>query len=80
MNNESIAIYLKKFIISCWREQQKILRSNDRIPDDDFDKTTLEVRGLHLLSGLLVSNFDIGKLEKPWLIHLAKLLKLSKEL
>ena len=53
--NESIAIYLKKVhnLVVGERTAEDIkIKIGSAFPDDDFDKTTLEVRGLHLLSGL----------------------------
>jgi len=53
--NESIALYLKKVhnLVVGERTAEDIkIKIGSAFPDDDFDKTTLEVRGLHLLSGL----------------------------
>ncbi len=52
---ESIALYLKKVhnLVVGERTAEDIkIKIGSAFPDDDFDKTTLEVRGLHLLSGL----------------------------
>jgi len=53
--NESIALYLKKVhnLVVGERTSEDIkIKIGSAFPDDEFDKTTLEVRGLHLLSGL----------------------------
>ena len=53
--NESIALYLKKVhnLVVGERTAEDIkIKIGSAFPDDEFDKTTLEVRGLHLLSGL----------------------------
>ena len=53
--NESISQYLKKVhnLVVGERTAEDIkIKIGSAFPDDDFDKTTLEVRGLHLLSGL----------------------------
>jgi len=53
--NESITLYLKKVhnLVVGERTAEDIkIKIGSAFPDDDFDKTTLEVRGLHLLSGL----------------------------
>jgi len=53
--NESIALYLKKVhnLVVGERTAEDIkIKIGSAFPDNDFDKTTLEVRGLHLLSGL----------------------------
>ena len=53
--NESIALYLKKVhnLVVGERTSEDIkIKIGSAFPDDDFDKTSLEVRGLHLLSGL----------------------------
>ena len=61
--NESIALYLKKVhnLVVGERTAEDIkIKIGSAFPDDDFDKT-LEVRGLHLLSGLPRSVFDIRR-------------------
>ena len=53
--NDSIAIYLKKVhnLVVGERTAEDIkIKIGSAFPDDDFDKTSIEVRGLHLLSGL----------------------------
>ena len=53
--NESIAIYLKKVhnLVVGERTAEDIkIKIGSAFPDDDFDNTSIEVRGLHLLSGL----------------------------
>ena len=53
--NESIALYLKKVhnLVVGERTAEDIkIKIGSAFPDEEFDKTTLEVRGLHLLSGL----------------------------
>ena len=53
--NESIAIYLKKVhnLVVGERTAEDIkIKIGSAFPDNDFDKTSIEVRGLHLLSGL----------------------------
>jgi len=53
--NESIVLYLKKVhnLVVGERTAEDIkIKIGSAFPDDDFDKTPLEVRGLHLLSGL----------------------------
>ena len=53
--NESIAIYLKKVhnLVVGERTAEDIkIKIGSAFPDDEFDTTSLEVRGLHLLSGL----------------------------
>ena len=53
--NESIVIYLKKVhnLVVGERTAEDIkIKIGSAFPDDDFDNTSLEVRGLHLLSGL----------------------------
>jgi len=53
--NESIALYLKKVhnLVVGERTAEDIkIKIGSAFQDNDFDQTTLEVRGLHLLSGL----------------------------
>ena len=53
--NDSIVLYLKKVhnLVVGERTAEDIkIKIGAAFPDNDFDKTTLEVRGLHLLSGL----------------------------
>ena len=53
--NDSIAIYLKKVhnLVVGERTAEDIkIKIGSAFPNDDFDKTSIEVRGLHLLSGL----------------------------
>ena len=53
--NESIAIYLKKVhnLVVGERTAEDIkIKIGSAFPDNDYDQTSLEVRGLHLLSGL----------------------------
>ena len=53
--NESIAIYLKKVhnLVVGERTAEDIkIKIGSAFPDDEFDTTSIEVRGLHLSSGL----------------------------
>ena len=53
--NDSISVYLKKVhnMVVGERTAEKIkINIGSAFPDDEFDKTSMEVRGLHLLSGL----------------------------
>ena len=53
--NESIVIYLKKVhnLVVGERTAEDIkIKIGSAFPDDDFDNNSIEVRGLHLLSGL----------------------------
>ena len=53
--NDSIALYLKKVhnLVVGERTAEDIkIKIGSAFPNDDFDKTSIEVRGLHLLSGL----------------------------
>ena len=53
--NDSISVYLKKVhnMVVGERTAEKIkIKIGSAFPDDDFDKTSMEIRGLHLLSGL----------------------------
>ena len=53
--NDSIATYLKKVhnLVVGERTAEDIkIKIGSAFPNDDFDKTSIEVRGLHLLSGL----------------------------
>ena len=53
--SESIALYLKKVhnLVVGERTAEEIkIKIGSAFQDNDFDKTTLDVRGLHLLSGL----------------------------
>ena len=53
--NDSISIYLKKehnLVIGERTAEDIKIKIGSAFPDDDFDTRSLEVRGLHLLSGL----------------------------
>lgn len=53
--SESIAQYLKKvhnLVIGERTSEEIKIMVGSAFPDDEFDQTTMEVRGLHLLSGL----------------------------
>ena len=53
--NDSISVYLKKVhnMVVGERTAEKIkINIGSAFPDDEFDKNSMEVRGLHLLSGL----------------------------
>ena len=53
--NDSITVYLKKvhnMVVGERTAEEIKIRIGSAFPDDEFDKTSMEVRGLHLLSGL----------------------------
>ena len=81
--NDSIISYLKKNhgLAVGERTAEKIkIKIGSAFPDENFDNTTFEVRGLHLSSGLPRSiTLTSKEIQKQWQIHLIKLLILLKE-
>ena len=80
--NESIALYLKKVhnLVVGERTAEDIkIKIGSAFPDDDFDKTTLEVRGLHLLSGLPRSvTLSSGEIREAMAETLSKIVEAVK--
>jgi len=80
--NESIALYLKKVhnLVVGERTAEDIkIKIGSAFPDDDFDKTTLEVRGLHLLSGLPRSvTLSSGEIREAMADTLSKIVEAVK--
>ncbi len=80
--NESIALYLKKVhnLVVGERTAEDIkIKIGSAFPDDNFDKTSLEVRGLHLLSGLPRSvNLTSGEIREAMADPLSKIIEAVK--
>ena len=80
--NESIALYLKKVhnLVVGERTAEDIkIKIGSAFPSNDFDKTSLEVRGLHLSSGLPRSiNLTSGEIREAMTDPLNKIVEAVK--
>ena len=80
--NDSISVYLKKVhnLVVGERTAEKIkINIGSAFPDDEFDKTSMEVRGLHLLSGLPRSiNLNSGEIREAMSDPLNKIIEAVK--
>ena len=80
--NESIAIYLKKVhnLVVGERTAEDIkIKIGSAFPDDEFDNTSIEVRGLHLLSGLPRSiSLTSGEIREAMADPLSKIVEAVK--
>ena len=80
--NDSISVYLKKVhnMVVGERTAEKIkINIGSAFPDDEFDKNSMEVRGLHLLSGLPRSiNLNSGEIREAMSDPLNKIIDAVK--
>ncbi len=80
--NDAIGIYLKKVhnLVVGERTAEEIkIRIGSAFPDNEFDSTSMDVRGLHLLSGLPRSvNLQAGDLREAMAEPLSKIVEAVK--
>ena len=79
--NESIALYLKKvhnLVVGERTAEDVKIKIGSAFPDNDFDQTTLEVRGLHLLSGTTDQFVTYGEIREAMAETLSKIVEAVK--